>query len=262
MSRISRQILIGALTVILLSSACGRLSFASPTPVWTVPPAGPPILPTATLLVSTPTTSASMTVTPLIPITGENVVSVQCQFCVGNESQAILIFPDFAYFDVSTETPVSCLTADDTGGKRILICHGPPSTTFNLNICSDPTNCLQFPVALQPCPLLEAGTTPVATGTSFYLTPITTLKAPTKTRERTPVANTAVPSSTPTPVEVPATSTPAASTDTPTIPLPTIPLPTLPQPTSPPSTSVPPTAATSASSPAANTSASLAYRGQ
>jgi hypothetical protein len=243
MRRISRPFLIGALLLIFLTSACGRLSFASPTPVWTIPPEGQPILPTATLLVPTPTVATSMTVTPLIPITGENVVSQQCQFCVDNETHAVLIFPDFAYFDVGTETPVSCLTAAVTGGKRILICHGPQSTTFNLNVCSDPTNCLQFPVALQLCPLLEAGTTPVATGTAFYLTPVNTLKAP--TRERTPIAGTAEPSSTPTPGGVPATSTPAASTPTLDVPTITVVPPTVSEPTSIPTTPTSPTSYTS-----------------
>jgi hypothetical protein len=184
------------------------------------------MIPTATLLIPTPTASTSITVTPLIPITGENVVSQQCQFCVDNEVHAVLIFPDFAYFDVSTETPVSCLTAAVTGGKRILICHGPQLTTFNLNVCSDPTNCLEFPVVLQPCPLLEAGATPAASGTPYYLVPANTLKAP--TRERTPAA-TAAPSSTVTPGGVPATSTPAGNTPTSAVP------------TLPPSTPVPPT---------------------
>lgn len=216
MNRISRQTLIGALILIFSTSACGRLTLASPTPVWTVPPAGQPILPTTTLLAATPTIATSMTVTPLIPITGENVASMQCQFCVDEEAHAILIFPDSAYFDVSSDSSVGCLTADVTGGKRILICHGAQSTTFNLNVCSDPANCLEFPVALQPCPLLQADGTPLATGTPFYLTPVNTLKAPTKTKERTPSAGTAVPSSTATPGGVPATSTPPV--DTPTAP--------------------------------------------
>ena len=73
------------------------------------------------------------------------------------ETHAVLILPDFAYFDVGSNSSVSCLTADVAGGKRILICHGPQSTSFNLNVCSDPSNCLQFPVDLQPCPLLQAG---------------------------------------------------------------------------------------------------------
>jgi hypothetical protein len=207
MKKVSRQILIGALMVIFLSSACGRLSFSSPTPVWTVSPAGQPTFPRATL--PAPVSATETSVTPQIPITGENVVSLQCEFCVDAETHAVLIFPDFAYFDVSSDSPVSCLTADVTGDRRILICHGTQSTTFNLNICSDPSNCLHFPVALQPCPLLEAGATPLATGTPFFLTPINTLMAPTK-KDRQP-SDTAIPPST-------------SIVNTPSTPLPTTPV--------------------------------------
>jgi hypothetical protein len=204
MSRISRQILIGALTVILLSSACGRLTLASPTPVWTVPPAGQPVFPTTTLLA--PAAAVGTSLTPQIPNTGGNAVSLQCEFCVAAEAHAVLIFPDFASFDVSSSTPVSCFTADVTGGRRILICHGRQSTTFNLNVCSDPSNCLQFPVALQPCPLLQAGATPLATNSPFV--PF----YPTPTKKSTQRANTAVPSITPTPGGVSSTSTPPTLT--------------------------------------------------
>ena len=207
MSRISRQTLTGALILLCLTSACGRLTLASPTPVWTVPPSGGSLLATATITAPIPTATTSIPVTPLIPITGENVVSLQCQFCVDAETYAILSFPDFAYFDVSSDTPVSCFTADVTGGSRILICHGAQSATFNLNICSDPSNCLQFPVALQTCSLLQDGATPLTTGTPFYLTPINTLQAPTGTRKPAPT-----PSSTPGPGGGPATSTPATAT--------------------------------------------------
>lgn len=204
MSRISRRVLTGALMVVIMCSACGRLSFASPTPVWTVPPAGVPVFPTATILASATTTAASATAS--IPITGEDVVSVQCEFCVDAEAHAVLIFPDFAYFDVNADVPISCFTADVSGGRRILICHGAQSTTFNLNICSDPSNCLHFPVALQPCPVLQTGVTPMATGTAFYLTPINTLEAPFQKPTKKP-ADTAVPLSTPTSGGVPVTST-------------------------------------------------------
>jgi hypothetical protein len=199
MSKISRQILIGALTVIFLSFGCEGLTMASPTPVWTDTPQSQPLLPTISLAASATATGTSVSVTPEIPITGENVVSVQCQFCVDSEPHAILVFPDVAYFNVDSPAPVSCLTADVVDGRRILICHGPQATSLNLNICSDPSNCLQFPVALQTCPLLQAGT-PIATHTPFapfFLTPINTLNAPNK--KPTKPASTAVPSSTPRP---------------------------------------------------------------
>lgn len=214
MRRISRRILIGALILLFLSSGCGRLTLASPTPVWTVPPAEQPVIST-----STPVSSATQTgtpATPQIPVTGENVVNLQCQFCVDAETHAVLIFPDAATFDVSSDTPVSCLTADVINGRRILICHGTQSTTFYLNICSDSSNCSRFSVVLQPCPLLQNDATPVATGTPFNLTPVTTNAPAKKTKQP---ADTAVPDSTPTPGGAQATSTPAVNT--PTTPLPT-----------------------------------------
>jgi hypothetical protein len=54
-------------------------------------------------------------------------------------------------------------------GQRILICRGTQQTSFNLNICSDSTNCLQFLVALQECPLIQADS---ALGTPTPPTPI------------------------------------------------------------------------------------------
>lgn len=229
MSRISRRMLAGALILIFLSSGCGVISRSNPTPVWTVPPGGPQVLPTAT--VPAPIIVTETAVTPVIPITGENVVSMQCQFCVADETHAILIFPDFAYFDVDGSTEVTCLTADVVNGNRILICRGPQATTFNLKICSDSSNCLQFPVALQPCPLLQAGATPLATYTPFapvFLTPINTLKAPIKVPTGTPGSSPATQTSAP-PTGIPAT---------PTAPPPTVvtPIPTQQPPTSQPTT--------------------------
>jgi hypothetical protein len=139
---------------------------------------------------------------------------------VETESHAVLIFPESAYFDVSSDTPVSCLTADVTGGERILICHGTQATTFSLNVCSDSANCLEFPVTLQPCPLSGADITPIVSNTPFVpfnLTPIGTRKASTK--ERTQPTVTPVSSTTPNPEGTPGSSTPAVNT--PTTPLPT-----------------------------------------
>jgi len=154
------------------------------------------------------TATGESSATALIPITGEDVVSVECEFCVDTETHAVLTFPDSAYFDVSSDAPISCLTADVTSGRRILICHGAQSTTFNLNICSDSSNCLHFPVTLQPCPILQTGATPMATGTAFNLTPINTLEAPTKKPTKKPTS-TVVPLGTPTPQPA-TTSTPAS----------------------------------------------------
>jgi hypothetical protein len=225
MRRSSRQVLIGALVVLLLSSACGRLSISSPTPVWTVTPVGQPASPTATLLSPTGTS-----VTPQIPITGENVVYLQCEFCVDAVTHAVLILPDAASFDVSSDTPVSCVTADIADGRRILLCHGTASTTFTLNVCSDASNCQQFQGVLQACPLMQVGVTATVTGIPFNLTPVATLKTPAK-KTRQP-ADTAVPSRTPTSGGVYATP-PAGTAVPPTIVVT--------------STTRPPTTATSAS---------------
>ncbi len=203
MSRISRRILIGALVMIFLLSACDRLVLASPTPVWTVTPSGQPLSPTVVLPSATP---AAGTLTPVIPITGENVVTLQCQFCVDAETHAVVLLPDSATFDVSSDTPVSCLTASVTDGRRILICHGSSSTTFYLNICSDPANCSLFSVTLQPCPLVQADATPLATGTPSAPINLTPVKP---TKNRTQPTDTAVPAGTSTPRAAPTASTPA-----------------------------------------------------
>ena len=206
MSKISRQILVGALTLIFLSSACGAITTEdTPTPVGTILVEDQTRLPQPTS--TTISVATGVSITPIIPITGENVVAMQCQFCVNDETHAVLVFPDFAYFDVVSTTPVSCFTADVVNGQRILICRGTQRTSFLLNICSDPTNCLQFPVALQACPLLPDGTE-LATSTPFtpvFLTPINTLRPPDDDPGSPQPTNTSVPSLPPTQTSIPGT---------------------------------------------------------
>jgi len=181
---------------------------ATPTPVGTILADGqtgpPPPTATATIVIS----ATSQSFTPVIPITGENVVSMQCQFCVEDETHAVLVFPEFAYFDVVSTSPVSCLTADVVNGQRILICRGAQSTSFFLNICSDPANCLEFPVALQACPLLPLGTdlATLMPSAPIFLTPINTLNPPDED-DPPPPDNTPVPSLAPTQTIVPITPT-------------------------------------------------------
>lgn len=209
MKIISRPLLLGALILILMSSAC-NLPAPAAVPVGTVLPDGltQPALPTTTGSIPGGT---STLLTPSIPITGENVVEMQCQFCVNDRPHAILIFPDFAIFDVDTTAanPVTCLTAEVLNGKRVLVCNGTQLTTFNLKICSDPSNCLLFPVALQGCPLVAGQGTPVVSGTPMtpiFLTAINTLRPPGSTSKPKPGASqTALP---------PATSTPRPPTPT------------------------------------------------
>lgn len=211
MSRISRQILAGALILIFLGSGCGVIARANPTPVWTVPPDGPPIQPTPTIGI--PATPVNTAITPVIPITGENFVSMQCQFCVADETHVMLVFPAFASFDVVSSSPVTCLTADMVNDQRIVICRGAQLTTFNLKVCSDSSSCLEFPVDLQPCPLLQAGATPRATFTPFapvFLTPINTLEAPTEASTDVPATVTPTPGSVPVTPTSPPTSPPTS----------------------------------------------------
>lgn len=169
MNKISRQMLVCAFTLIFLSSACGALSGETRTPVGEILPNEPAQSPSAGSASGAQPTGIAM-----IPITGENVVSIQCQFCVNDETHAVLTFPDYAYFDVVSSTPVRCITADVVNGRRILLCRGAQSTSFSLNICSDSTNCLQFPVALEPCSLLPEGA-PLGASTPsspVFLTPV------------------------------------------------------------------------------------------
>jgi hypothetical protein len=150
---------------------------------------------------STGLTATSTPITPIIPITGENVVEMQCQFCVNDLTHAVFIFPDFAIFDVESALPVTCMTAEVINGQRVLVCYGQQSTSFNLKICSDNSNCLLYPVALQACPLIPntGGVVTTATAmTPIYLTAINTLRPPSSTKGPTTVASATPPSGFPT----------------------------------------------------------------
>lgn len=222
MKRIARPLLIGVCLLIALTSACNY-------PAPTSPPAGT-ILPNGSIGTSTPATMEIATgtpLTPVIPITGENVVQMQCQFCVNGLTHAVFIFPDFAIFDVESSTPVTCLTAEVVNGKRVLVCHGAQLTSFNLKICSEASNCLLFPVALQACPLVPNTGASALTSTPMtpvFLIPINTLQASDEPKSN-PTATSTIPTSTgvpplSTPTTAP-TSTPVPTSIVPTI-LPTI----------------------------------------
>lgn len=182
MDRISRQLRIGAFVWIFLSSACGgAIRGASPTPVGE-------ILPTESAQGNAPAADTNISITPLIPITGENEVLMECQFCVNDETHAVLVLPESAYFDVVSSTPVRCITANVVNGRRILLCRGAQSISFSLNICSSSTNCLQFPVTLQPCALLQ-GSSLETSPSPIFLTPVN----PSNNQNSEPSANTALP---------------------------------------------------------------------
>lgn len=248
MKKLSSPILIGVLAFILFSSACTAFAEVTATPVGTV-------LSEDHLLTSTsiPSAAVEATRTPLtqvIPITGENVVEMQCQFCVNGLTHAVFIFPDYAIFDVESSTPVTCLTAEVINGKRVLVCNGTQLTSFNLKICSDASNCLLYPVALQGCPLVPATGGALFTSTPatpIFLTAINTLQAATPTRSQ----NGSTPTSTPSPQATFTSAVPTQTSIVPTLPIlttvaPPTPTEQPPQPTAteaPPSTPIPSTAA-------------------
>ncbi|HEX5837636.1 MAG TPA: hypothetical protein VFY26_07380 [Anaerolineales bacterium] len=169
MKRDSRLMLVCAFMLFFLSSACGALGGSTPTPVEEVH--------SDEFAQSSQAGSAhdaQSTGMAIIPITGENAASIQCQFCVNDETHVVLALPEYAYFDVVSSTPVRCITANIVNGRRILLCRGAQSTSFSLNICSDSTNCLQFPVVLEPCLLLPGGA-PLGASTPsspVFLTPV------------------------------------------------------------------------------------------
>ena len=203
----SRRLLLGALTLLLLTTAC-NFPAATPAPMGTILPTGqvtssPLPAATATLGMETPTA--------LIPVTGMGDVTLQCQFCVNDEPHAVLIIPELVSYNVADPlTRITCLTAQVVNGRRILLCRGAPQTSFNLNVCADDVNCLQFPITLQTCPLAPQ-TGIVRTQTPVVLAPINTLPPTLPVDTATAVPTQAVIVATPT-VAVTVTAPPPAPT--------------------------------------------------
>lgn len=150
MNVVSRALLFCALLLVAVSSSC-NFPVATQAPVGTVLPSGP----AATSAIPTSTLDLSAS-TAMIPITGvENIVSLQCEFCVNDEAHAVLILPESASFLVPDPLAgVTCLTVQVVNGRRIVICRGAQKTSFTLNVCVDNTNCTQLPITLNPCPLV------------------------------------------------------------------------------------------------------------
>lgn len=165
MTKITRLLSSGAILLLVLSTACNM-----PAP----PASG--TLPAAGQVTNTPltiNTVVSDTPAPVIPITGMDVVSMQCQFCVNEETHAVLIMSSEAFFSVADpSTGVTCLSAKEMDGRRILLCRGAQNAAFTLNVCVDNDNCLEFPITLQPCPLVTGAGTLTAPATFVPLTPV------------------------------------------------------------------------------------------
>lgn len=209
MKKFSRLFVYGALMLALLTTACAEAtpttiviptepgdSTASLTPLGTEATASPvetldgttavetASLPAGTLVGQTPGTDTTQT--PEVPVTGAELILLECQFCIQDAAHALLVLPDTATFEtvadaaaVSTPGPdTGCNTVDTYNGRQVILCRSQENTSINLNICTDGTNCTQLLVELQDCPdVIQPGPTntgglgPGTPGPTITLTP-------------------------------------------------------------------------------------------
>jgi hypothetical protein len=196
---LSRGLLLGALTFVLFATACNLPSAQTPTPVGTILPTGQVIVspsPSQTLNNTSPTA--------LIPVTGMDVVTQQCQFCVNDEVHAVLLMPEQASFLVPDPLiRVNCVTVKVVNGERIVFCRGAQQTSFNLNVCLNNTDCFQYPITLVDCSAIPQNGVML---TPVVLTPVNNVSPPTAA---SPVSTaTAVVLPTQTVISAPASPTP------------------------------------------------------
>jgi hypothetical protein len=175
MKIVSRILLFGALTLVLLTAACAGQG--TPTVVGTVPnnetsypppgetqvteteaaTASPDATATADV---TETATTDTTQTPGVPVTGVDVILVECQFCIDGMTQTLLVIPETATFEVVADTAAvstpgpdtGCTTVDTFNGRQIVMCRAEENTSLNLNICTNANNCTQVLVEFQDCP--------------------------------------------------------------------------------------------------------------
>ena len=192
MKKISRLFLFSALAIILLTAACAPEEEETPTGVATLPPvdltpsplatdgtgtagtettATPDLTGTAPAATDTTQTVATDTTqTSSIPVTGDEVILLECQFCVESMAHAVLVLSDVATFELVTSastlsTPgpdTGCETVQTFGGRQVVLCRAEENTSISLNICRD-GNCTELEVDLQSCP--DSNTPGAATNT-------------------------------------------------------------------------------------------------
>jgi hypothetical protein len=244
MRRFPRLFLFLVLAMVLLTAACGAEGEANPTMmVGTLLPenndlTGTPFAAetsgtgetataiatgTAMLGLETPTLGVTdsaatqavgtpgATRTAVIPVTGQEIMLVECQFCVDTRAHALLVLPDTATFNItspalgattSNTTAVDaeprCTTVEVNNGRQVVLCSGPEMTPLVVNICTDASTCTDFPVDLLACPLSQGNqTTPNQTNNTPDNTGNTTV-----TETATPLSTSSTPTitvSTPTP---------------------------------------------------------------
>jgi hypothetical protein len=225
MKRISRILLGGAFTIILIAAACAPVAGQG---ALNLP--GPFLQDDAT---DTPAAVATdTTLTPSTPGTGPNVISLDCQYCVDSVAHAQLLLPRKATFKVISPPELAkndddengdddgddddgddhdngdrmgCRTIDKFRDTKLVLCRAEENTTITLNVCQDDA-CREVQLTLQSCALTTGTPSPVATTTvtaTFTPLPVTA----TSTLTFTPVAP-----ATETPTPPVATDTPTAST--------------------------------------------------
>ena len=224
MKKISRLFFFGALAVILMTAACAPEE-GTPTVVETLPPVDltpTPLATDGTGTAATETTSTAATETtatmdltgtapaatdtaqtaatdttqtPSVPVT-DDVILLECQFCVDNTAHALLVLSEVATFELTTTTTgtdTGCETVDTFNGRQVVLCRAEENTSITLNICTD-GNCTELLVDLQACPVTPGTAEPGATATETSGAAVT--NTPGAAVTDTPQAS---PTSTPTP---------------------------------------------------------------
>ncbi|MFT3890059.1 MAG: hypothetical protein QM730_00355 [Anaerolineales bacterium] len=236
MKTISRFLWFGGLTLLLAVAACAPTNLTPfPTPegfqtlnpennaptatrfgTETTPVTGTAITETSNVTETaspsgTAVSPTSGTVNPQIPVTGLNINLLDCPFCVNERAYTMLLVPDATTFQVvsnpSSNTNVStinCATIEVTSGRQVVMCAGPKKSIFNLHLCNNAGDCIDYPVALIDCiiPTPLSTSIPLRTRTPTLISP--TLIPPTST-------NTTIQ---PTFTDVPTTVVPAATNTT------------------------------------------------
>ena len=154
MKKISRVFLFGALVLVLISTACTAEGI--PIVVITGSPS-----PDNTITAGTETTTAGdTTLTPSIPITGADVILLECQFCVDQVAQALLVMPETTTFEVlnssvslsTTDGELGCNAVDTFNNRQVVLCRAPEDSSITLNLCTDANTCTELLVTFQTCP--------------------------------------------------------------------------------------------------------------
>ena len=268
MKKISRIFLFGAIPVILLAAACAPAGEGTPTRASTLVQGdltgSPTAFATDTTGTAEPTTATvdtaqatptNTTLTPSIPVTGLDVITLDCQYCVDNVAHAQLLIPREATFEVISPEELASTSRDsdgdgddgedddgngddDNGGddngdrmgcrtidrfrdKKLVLCRAEENTTIVLNICLEDGTCVEAQITLQPCTLPTSTPSPVVTTTTTAIT-ITVSPITPSVTSTTPTVAPPTGTTTPTPGTGTPTTTPGTGTSTPISITPTV----------------------------------------